>query len=206
MSAEPNQPLPAEEREPTAGMARGPIWLVVLLVALFYWGAQYLDQNGGEFQAAVYRPFRSGEELAALQPRDKTGQLLELGKRLYSANCEACHQASGSGSTQNNCPPLAGSDWVTAAGPGRLIRMVLNGGQGPITVSGQLWQGGVMTPFRDVLTSDDEVAAVLTYIRLTWGNKAPIVTPEQVKSVRDKTADRSSAWTATELLNVPETE
>lgn len=206
MSAKTNGPSPTPESEPTAGSARGPLWLVVLLVGLCSWGAQYLDRNGGEFQAAVYRPFQSGSELAALQPRDKTAQLLELGKRIYAANCEACHQASGSGSTQNHCPPLAGSDWVLAAGPGRLIRLVLNGGQGPITVSGQLWQGGVMPPLRDVLTHDEDVAAVLTYIRMSWGNKASPVTADQVQAVRAKTADRSSAWTAEELLSLPEAE
>ncbi|MBI2926355.1 MAG: cytochrome c [Verrucomicrobia bacterium] len=208
MSADPKPPLPARETEPTAGSARGPIWLVVLLVVLFYWGTLYIHENSGEFQAAVFRPYRSMEELAALHPKSKADEFFVQGKRLYDQYCSSCHQAAGTGSTVNNCPPLAGSEWVLAAGPGRLARIVLDGGQGPITVKGQLWNNGTMTPFREVVTSDADIAAILTFIRgnKEWGNNASLVTSEQVKAVREKTADHGPYWNAAELLGVSETE
>ena len=53
-------------------------------------------------------------------------------------------------------------------------------------------------------TSDEEVAAVLSYIRNEWGNKGSFVMPETVKKVRDATKDKSGAWTADELKQVPE--
>jgi mono/diheme cytochrome c family protein len=56
-----------------------------------------------------------------------------------------------------------------------------------------------MTAFGSIL-KDDEVAAVLTYVRNSWGNKAPMVKPETVKKVRAATKDRSVFWKPEELL------
>jgi mono/diheme cytochrome c family protein len=58
-----------------------------------------------------------------------------------------------------------------------------------------------MVPWKDLL-SDAQIAAVLSFIRSEWGNKAPRVTPEQVKMIRDKTATRKQHWTAQELLQI----
>jgi mono/diheme cytochrome c family protein len=64
-----------------------------------------------------------------------------------------------------------------------------------------------MTPFGASMT-DDQIASVLTYIRQSsdWGNNASEVTPEMVKTVREKTASRTTPWTADELLKIPVTE
>ena len=64
---------------------------------------------------------------------------------------------------------------------------------------------GIMTGFRPAL-SDEDIAAVLTYIRYQreWKHNASPVTPAQVKAVRDATKDRSSNWNEAELLKVPE--
>lgn len=204
MSQKSPPTAPAPETEPTAGKATGPIWLVVLLAGLFYWGTLYLDENAGEFHAAVYRPIHTTAELDAYQPKSQADALLAEGKRLYEPNCGTCHQSNGSGGRAQNCPPLARSDWVLAPGPNRLIRLVLHGGSGPITVLGETWQGGTMTPFGSVL-SDAQIAAILTYIRgnTAWGNNASPVTPEQVRAVREQTADRDRYWSPDELLAIP---
>lgn len=83
--------------------------------------------------------------------------------------------------------------------------MVLNGGQGVMTVNGK--PNGVMPPWKDVL-SDDEIANILTFVRQSpeWGNAGSEVTPEMVKAVREKTASRAAAWTPAELEKVPVTE
>jgi len=103
-------------------------------------------------------------------------------------------------------PPLAESEWVAEPEPGRVIRLILDGIQGPITVKGQSYNGA-MPPWRDLL-KDEEIAAVATYVRQNsaWNNRAPAVTPERVKAVRDKTPPRASAWSPDELLQVPTTE
>jgi mono/diheme cytochrome c family protein len=59
-----------------------------------------------------------------------------------------------------------------------------------------------MPPWRDIMT-DEQIAAVATYVRSTWGNKAPPVKSEEVKAQRDATAGRSTAWSPAELMTQP---
>ncbi|MBI2924400.1 MAG: hypothetical protein HYY24_01715 [Verrucomicrobia bacterium] len=65
-----------------------------------------------------------------------------------------------------------------------------------------------MTPFRETLTDDADIAAILTYVRGNpeWGNKASPVTAAQVKVIRDRTADHGPAYSPEELLSFPENE
>jgi len=51
--------------------------------------------------------------------------------------------------------------------------------------------------------SDEQIASVLTYIRSEWGNAAPPISTEYVKSIREKTADRTEPWTSKELQAIP---
>jgi mono/diheme cytochrome c family protein len=95
---------------------------------------------------------------------------------------------------------LAGSEWVLEENPAKIIRIVLHGFAGPMTVKDQPFNGS-MFPFRDLL-ADDEIAAVLTFIRQEWGNKAPPVKPEDVKAIRAATTDRSAQWSEAELKAV----
>lgn len=102
------------------------------------------------------------------------------GKAVY-ATCQACHQADGKG-LPGAFPPLAESEWVN--GPvENLIRIQLRGLQGPITVKGQQFNS-VMPP--NATMSDDEIAAVLTYVRSNFGNKSSAVTADQVKALRSE--------------------
>jgi cytochrome c oxidase subunit 2 len=105
---------------------------------------------------------------------NKTWDVKELtarGEKVYAANCVACHQASGQGSPQMKAPALAGSKFVTGAEAGP-IDTVLNGR--PNTA---------MQAFGKQL-SDTEIAAVITYARNSWGNKASDVQPAEVKARR----------------------
>jgi mono/diheme cytochrome c family protein len=92
---------------------------------------------------------------------------------------------------QNIYPPLVSSAWVTGSEE-RLIKLTLHGLWGPLEVNGVTYDPakGVppMTAFKAIL-NDTEIAAVLTYVRNTWGNKASVVTPEKVKAVREATKD-----------------
>ncbi|MGN6554539.1 MAG: c-type cytochrome [Verrucomicrobiota bacterium] len=178
-----------------------PIWLIVLMFLLLYWGALYFDSNGGWFSAKVYAPYHTVEEIQALQPVSGGSEVFELGKAVYNRpTCAACHQASGQGAP-GQFPPLAGSEWVNEAEPGRMIRLVLNGLQGPITVKGQNYNNN-MVPWN--VLSDEEVAAVITYVRQNkeWGNNASAVTPAQVKAIREKIKNHPGAFTADELMKI----
>ena len=113
----------------------------------------------------------------------------------YTEICQVCHQATGLG-VEGAFPPLAGSEWVT----GRAdipIAIVLHGLQGEITVKGKKYNGA-MTAWGGMM-SDDDIAATLTYVRSSWGNRAPAVTPAQVRAVRTKTASRTTPWTPAEV-------
>jgi len=199
-----------ETSEPTAARGATPVFLIALLGFILFWSDVYVMQNGGDlaaksgaFPSQVYYPYRSYAEVDKLNPKAGGAAVMELGEFVYKgkAKCDACHQPSGLGTPGLN-PPLAGSDWVLADKPDRIIRVVLNGLTGPVDVNGVPFNG-TMLPWRDALT-DADIAAVLSFIRNSWGNKAPLVTPEQVKAIRDATTDRGGNWTADELKAVPD--
>ena len=116
------------------------------------------------------------------------------GRKVYATTCAACHQAAGEGTEVY--PPLAGSEWVTGD-EGRLARIVLHGLTGEIEVAGTAYSG--VMPGWGVMFKDDELAAVMTYIRSSWGNKAPAVRAETVARVRQESAGRTAPWTSAEV-------
>ena len=201
----PNPSTPEPGHEVVAGKAPAPVWLFVLLGLLIFWGMHYLDGQGGGFHASVYRPHRSIDQLQAMIPRDEGEILYASGQRLYGLYCSVCHQPGGQG-IPGQFPPIAQSEWVVTPGYERLIRLVLDGIQGPITVRGQNYNGA-MPPFGDLLRNE-EIAAILTYIRQNqvWGNQASAVSSDAVSQVRDQTASRTRAWTAAELLKIADDE
>ena len=96
-------------------------------------------------------------------------------------------------------PPLAGSRWVTEQDE-RLIKLTLKGLMGPIEVKGKSYPGLVpMTPFEGML-NDEEMAAVLTYVRNSFGNKAGAISPSQVKAVRAADKGKQGFYSPAELL------
>lgn len=122
----------------------------------------------------------------------------EAGREIYELTCIACHQAHGLGQ-EGLAPPLVGSEWVGYS-PQRLARLVLHGLRGPIKVKGQTYE--IDMPPLAVL-DDDQIAAVLTFVRRQWGHTYDPVEPVEVKKVRAMTEDREGAWTSEELLRIP---
>jgi mono/diheme cytochrome c family protein len=193
---------PGGEHPDTAasGSVRIPVWLWVLLVLSLSWGLHYIKQNGGDFNSLVHNQGDHLADLKARVPKSEAGEARVRGRRVYNIYCSACHQPHGKG-IPGQFPPLADSEWVVGGGPNRLIRIVLNGMQGPVSVR-SVEYNNVMLPWRDQLT-DEDIAAVLTFVRgnKEWSHQASLVTPAQVKAIRDATASRGSmAWTAPELL------
>lgn len=186
--------------EPSVSMSTVPVWLISVMLVLLFLGAWHFDLKGGWFDSKVYGPYTSLNQLQLMQPPSGEVNLKSLGLKVYNKpTCVACHQGHGKG-VPGQFPSLVGTDWVLEPEPGRLIRIVLGGLQGPMEVQGQMYNNA-MVPWKDVLT-DEEIAAVLTYVRQEWGNNAPDVKPEQVKTVREKTKDRTQPWTAPELLKI----
>lgn len=127
--------------------------------------------------------------------------LYKEGREIYGREgfCITCHQEDGKGLAASGFPPLTGTRWVHG-NETRLIKIVLNGLLGPIKVLDKDYPGQVpMTPFRGML-NDREVAAVLTYIRNSFGNTASAVKPEQVKQVREKTKSVEGFYDPSALL------
>ncbi len=100
------------------------------------------------------------------------------GGAVYTANCSSCHQSNGKGQP-NVFPPLAGNAVVTGD-PKKVIHIVKNGLNGKIKV-GSMTFNGQMPAWKGTLSNSD-IAAVITYIRSSWGNHAGPVSASQVAS------------------------
>jgi mono/diheme cytochrome c family protein len=117
---------------------------------------------------------------AAIRVSGDTEAILKRGARLYEDRCVGCHKADGKG-VPPAYPPLAGNRSLTIASAINPIRVVLNGGYPPSTSGNPRPYG--MPPFGPAL-NDDEVAAVVSYIRTSWGNKGTLVSPVEVARFR----------------------
>lgn len=115
----------------------------------------------------------------------------EAGRTVYQNLCQACHQANGRGMEKLG-PPLIGSEFALASSATIPISIVLNGKEGSV---------GLMPPLGGALT-DEQIAAVLTYIRREWGHAASPVDPAAVARTRKDTAGRTRPWTNDELMKM----
>jgi mono/diheme cytochrome c family protein len=113
--------------------------------------------QGLESQAAPREPFVKEEPA-----------LIAQGAQLYTDHCASCHGDQGQGQA-GAYPALAGNRGVTLAHAGNTLKAIQNGGYAPSTPAHPRPYG--MPPFRHQL-SDEEIAAVATYIRQSWGNQA----------------------------------
>jgi mono/diheme cytochrome c family protein len=203
MNSSTNQPAASAPLSDSAAKdSTVPIWLIVVLFLLVYWGAVYFDEHGGWFDPQVYTPYVSAEQLKGFQVSGGPN-IFERGRSLYNGTCAVCHGANGLG-TPGTFPPLAGSDWVNEPQPGRMIRIVLQGFSGPgLIVKGQPFNtGSAMVPWNSY--SDDDLAAIITFVRgnAEWGNKAPPVTAEQVHAIRQKVASHPMSFTPAEIEKI----
>ena len=109
-----------------------------------------------------------------------------VGAQVYTANCARCHQPDGQG-LPGMAPPLKGDPVVTDRDPTGHIGTVLSGLAGKV-INGKLYPGK-MPAFADLLTNE-EIAAVISHERTSWGNNAPTVTAEDVQRLRPETSGK----------------
>lgn len=153
-------------------------------------GAFEVDGNprpeifSGRQAEQIYDPGTRLQRVAAVDvaPANPATAALEHGKQVYGRICTACHQPDGRG-MPGVFPPLAQSDYLKDTE--QSIRALLEGLQGPITVNGQNYNGAMP----DFALSDEEIAAVLSYVRTSFGNAGTTLTPAQVQSVRASLAN-----------------
>jgi len=186
--------LLSQKPEKKDGYTLTPLVLLGVMCSAVFFGSIYLAHNAVRFDPLVVNEQAKREKPGAEGPKALTRA--QLGKKIFTANCAACHQATGTG-VPGQYPPLAGSEWV-AGNEERIIRIVLNGLKDPIKVKGNDFNN-VMTPFGELL-KDEQIANVLSYVRSEWGNTSPEVQPETVAKVRADTAGRKVQWTVAELL------
>jgi mono/diheme cytochrome c family protein len=189
------------DAEPTATRSTVPMWIFVLTLVLLFFGAVYFDHHSGWFDAQVYPPYASAEELEAYQPKSGAAAMLAQGKRSYDMICGVCHGPDGMGKP-NQAPPLAASEWVNTKGFERLAHIPLAGLNGPLTVEGKDWNLSMAA--MGAALSDADLANVLTYIRESWGNKAGPVTADDVKAVRAKLGAHPQPLNAEQLKALAE--
>ncbi|PYK28362.1 MAG: hypothetical protein DME52_01150 [Verrucomicrobia bacterium] len=196
-----------EKREPRVGAEPLSIWLIAIYGLAVFFGGAYLGRYSGNFTGGGLDPMGApppakktaagpggGEQVAELSPRDR-------GKKIFAANCQTCHQATGLG-VAGQYPPLAGSEF-TNGGSRRMGMIVLKGLQGPVKVKGQQYGSAVMQPWDKTLT-DQKIADVMTYERSDWGNSASPVTAEQITALRKELANHPESFTEHDILAAPE--
>lgn len=162
-----------EQAEPSEKSQPIPLIFLVGALALVLWGAGYIVLSGS-FGRADLGDRRTVADLSGPAPGAAAN-----GKQLFTANCVACHQATGKG-LPGVFPPLDGSEWVT--GDERTVaNILLHGVTGEITVMGNTFKGA-MPAFAQF--SDAELAAVASYVRAEWSNKAGAIKPELFEAER----------------------
>jgi mono/diheme cytochrome c family protein len=176
--------LPPRQREfedPDERVRPLPLVLALVIVASLTWGTWYLATSTPELDATL----GDGRTEAGFT----TASAEVSGAQVYAGKCAGCHQADGNG-VAGVFPPLTNSPWVTESGT-RLVQILLHGIQGPIDVLGTTYNG-LMPAWKSL--PDEEIAAVATYIRESWGNGALPVTVETVAAERARTSSMTAPW------------
>lgn len=173
-----------------------PPWFFVLIgLALFFLGTSFAGFTG--FTAS----YDQGPGAAIAPPKEIAVVELPpavLGKKIFSSNCVACHQADGKGQP-GSYPPLAGSHYVN--GPKeRLAAILLRGLQGGLSIHGQSYNGQ-MSQYATM--SNKQLADLLTYIRSDWGNTGDAVTEDDIDKARAEFKAHSASYVQPELDAMP---
>lgn len=171
-------PDPHEKARPV------PRWIIAIAGSAVLWSIVYIVKSNPDNDVTLGDSRTKGDLMA------RAGGGAADGAQIFGAQCAACHQANGLG-LPGVFPPLAGSEWVLGR-DALPVNILLHGVDGPLTVNGTAYNGA-MPAFKDKL-SDDEIAAVLSHVRASFGNGADKIDPALVKREREAGKGRAAAW------------
>jgi mono/diheme cytochrome c family protein len=198
-----------EKPEPSADVTPMPLWLTGVCAFATLWAGIYFGIFHGGLSGDVYNEYESSPAVLFPLPSAAGGgnvaaaaekTPVQIGKEVFS-NCAACHQPSGVG-LPGQFPSLVGSNWVQGSEK-RLVAIVLKGIQGPISVNGKPFSTAAVMPPWETQLSPKKIAAVLTYVRQEWGNKAPEISEAKVAAAKKEFASQTASWTEPQLLQIP---
>lgn len=172
-----------EKPEPEEGSHAIPLPMMALVVLITAFGVYYYAHFASDAPEGFPKVNSSPQAVATAID----------GEKLFKTRCAACHQATGKG-IPGAFPPLAGSEWVNGDSE-VMASIVVHGLSGEIEVSGQTFKGA-MPSFSKL--KNEELAAILTYVRGSWGNSASEVTAAQVEATRDDL--ENGAWKGEKAL------
>lgn len=156
------------------GSVLGPMAEVV------YRSTQYLSAN--DLRAiAVYLQALPRQEAAPDEVEPAPQAVMQVGRRIYGDRCASCHGEQGEG-VAGIYPALAGNRAVTLHAAHNVVKAISHGGFLPTTAGNPRPFG--MPPFSQLLNGE-EIAAVSTYIRQSWGNHASVVRPLDVLHIHE---------------------
>ncbi len=178
-----------EMEEPRDGLSPTPVAFLIVCFLFTMWGGYYMGTYAGDWTGNGLSELRTAGVTGPVAPQNP----MLLGQEIYNA-CTQCHQGSGMG-LAGQFPPLAGSEYVTGD-VRRLAAILINGINGELVVNGATYNAQ-MPAWKDAY-NDEEIAAVLTYVRNSFGNKAEPVTGKQVEAVRKEVGTQGS-WTLQSL-------
>ena len=200
-----------EKPEPSAEVTPMPLWLTGVCAFATVWAGIYFGIFNGGLSGNVYNEYESSPAVLFPLPEKAGGKgtgaevqtltLAQQGKSVFSQVCAACHQPTGLG-LPGQYPPLAGSD-VVQGSEKRLVAIVLKGLQGPITVSGKPFSSANAMPPWEAQLSPKKIAAVLSYVRQEWGNKAGEISEAKVLAAKKEFAAQTASWTEATLSQIP---
>lgn len=189
--------LKNEKNEPVEGSSKEFLDVPIILLSLFIgFGATYLaleTPNMSMEEGDSRTVTKSNEDIEVKKvpvAASSFDELFKKGEKLYQANCQACHQASGKG-IPGAFPPLEKSEWVTGSKE-QLVAIILYGLQGEVTVNNEKYNSSMPGQMGNL--TDEDVAAVSTYIRNSFGNEADLVATEVVQQVKNRFPDRKDQW------------
>ena len=157
---------------------------IKIISKMFAWPGHVVDKSSGSVTSLN----------EAIDPKQYA-----LGRQHFLSSCAGCHGADGAG-VNRFAPSLIGSDWVLG-NEKRLSLLLLHGIEGPIEVNGKVYDAPEILPVMPshAILDDTEIAAIISYIRNEWGNRAAPVTGRLVGGARIMTQGRVMPWTAREL-------
>ncbi len=187
-----------EKRIKETGMEPVSLWVFLASAVVLLVGGAVMGAGGRLFD---YDPMPQGYIRADFPGSGPDGPvsdtifnaMMKRGAKTY-AKCNGCHQSTGEGDGAN-FPPLAGSEWVTG-NTEQLAMVILNGLQGKITVKGRVWDKNMPS---QAPIDKAELAAVMTYVRNSFGNATgDVVTPEQAGNAMETVKSRPAGVQITE--------